>query len=94
MEEINISQEEWAAKYHYRDAGAVDSCDLCSYASHVDTNHDKRVESLNCSAGSEDTGATLKVDFGSICDLFLPELMEEEETDAWENLEAEADEQD
>ncbi|MCL4474308.1 MAG: hypothetical protein M1455_10315 [Actinobacteria bacterium] len=81
MEENGINQKDWASKYHYREAGAVDSCDLCSYAIRIDTDHDKRVEALTCSAGSEDTGGAFPVDFGSICDLFLPEMMEEGDDD-------------
>jgi hypothetical protein len=72
-----MDMKQWAAKYNYRNAGAVDSCDLCSYANHIDADNDKRVEALTCAACSEDTGVRFQVNFESICDLYLPELLEE-----------------
>ena len=74
-----MDRKEWAARYHYREAKAVDSCDVCSYANRIDTDGDTLIESLTCAAATEDTGAPFSVDFGNICDLFLPEMMEEED---------------
>ncbi len=75
---MNAEQQAWTGKYNYREATAVDSCDLCAYAIRIDTDHDLRVEALSCDACGDDTGAPFNVDFGFICDLFLPELLEEE----------------
>jgi len=74
---MEAKRKEWSSKYNYRDACAIDSCDMCSYANHIDVNLDRRVESLTCSACSEDTGISdCAVEFGSICDLYLPEIMD------------------
>jgi len=76
-----MDSKQWAVRYHYRDAGAVDSCDLCSYAVRIDADNDERVEALTCSACSQDTGTSFAVDFGSICDNFLPEMLEDKPED-------------
>lgn len=77
MLSVNPDRKNWSDRYNYRDAGAIDSCELCSYANHIDVDLDRRVESLTCSAWGDDTGMTCAVEFGSICDLYLPEIMED-----------------
>lgn len=74
-------RKDWSSKYNYRDACAIDSCELCSYANHIDINLDRRVESLTCSACGDDTGMTCAVDFGSICDLYLPDIMDDDQAE-------------
>ncbi len=76
---LNSDQPSWADKYHYREAPSINSCQMCSYAKEIDEDGEPGVEALLCSACGEDTGASFSVDFSSICDLFLPELMDEEE---------------
>lgn len=75
----NSSQSHWADKYHYREAPSINSCELCSFSLEVDEDGKRGVEALLCSAGGEDTGTNFSVDFAAICDLFLPDIMDEEE---------------
>lgn len=79
MQEISGEQAQWAKKYNYREADSINSCELCSYAREIDEDGLRGVEALVCEAGSDDTGNDFSVDFSTICDLFLPELLEEKQ---------------
>jgi len=81
----NASQSDWADKYHYREAPAINSCEVCSYALEVDEDGRRGIESLVCAACNEDTGTHFTVDFAAICDLFLPDLMNDEEREEQED---------
>lgn len=75
----NNRQSDWADKYHYREAPAINSCEVCSYAQEVDQDGQPGVEALVCAACGEDTGTHFRVDFSAICDLFMSDLMDDEE---------------
>lgn len=70
-------QEEWAHKYHYRENGAINSCELCAYSEKVDMDGRRGVEALICSAATNDTSESCPVGFDTICDLFSSELLED-----------------
>lgn len=78
MREMSDRQAHWVKKYNYRETDSINTCEICSYAEEVDEDGKWGVEALICAAGTDDTGSTLPVEFSYICDLYLPELLEEQ----------------